>query len=180
MPESFYVEDQALPPHAAAVGLQTCAKIVEHVIRLIKIALRINAADGRQQTSDRACTRMHYRDGIRTTNPGCPMAERTGNGLNALVYTCSVMVFDWNYRMPTYIYETIPEDAADQPQRFEVFQKMTDEPLTRDPVSGVPVRQIITGGIGLKLKGLKRSTVVDKNSPAATACGCATGRPHRH
>jgi len=57
---------------------------------------------------------------------------------------------------------------------------MTDAALTHDPDSGEPVRKIITGGIGVKLGVLRRSTVVDKKSPAATACGCATGRPHRH
>ena len=57
---------------------------------------------------------------------------------------------------------------------------MSDESLTNDPVTGQPVRKIITGGIGIKLGVLKRSTVVDKKSPEATACGCATGRPHRH
>lgn len=82
--------------------------------------------------------------------------------------------------MPTYVYETIPGSADEEPRRFEVFQKMSDEPLTADPDTGLPVRKIITGGIGLKLGVLKRSTVVDKKSPAATACGCATGRPHRH
>jgi predicted nucleic acid-binding Zn ribbon protein len=82
--------------------------------------------------------------------------------------------------MPTYVYETIPAKADDEPRRFEVFQKMNDEPLAVDPDSGLPVRRIITGGIGLKLGVLKRSTVVNKKSPAATACGCATGRPHRH
>jgi predicted nucleic acid-binding Zn ribbon protein len=82
--------------------------------------------------------------------------------------------------MPTYLYETIPDDASTEPRRFEVVQRMSEDPLTHDPQSGVPVRQIITGGIGLKLGVLKRSTVVDKKSPAATACGCATGRPHRH
>jgi predicted nucleic acid-binding Zn ribbon protein len=82
--------------------------------------------------------------------------------------------------MPTYVYETIPTDPTTEPRRFEVFQRMTDDPLVVDPVSGEPVRKIITGGIGLKLGILKRSTVVDKKSPAATACGCATGRPHRH
>ena len=82
--------------------------------------------------------------------------------------------------MPTYTYETIPSDAAEEPRRLEVFQKMSDEPLTVDPETGTPVRMIITGGIGLQLGVLKRSTVVDKKSPAATACGCATGRPHRH
>ncbi len=82
--------------------------------------------------------------------------------------------------MPTYVYETIPSEAGQEPRRFEVFQRMSDEPLTADPETGQPVRKIITGGIGLKLGVLKRSTVVDKKSPAATACGCATGRPHRH
>ena len=82
--------------------------------------------------------------------------------------------------MPTYTYETIPGDSGGEPRRFEITQRMSDRPLTEDPVSGQPVRQIITGGIGIKLGFLRRSTVVDKKSPAATACGCATGRPHRH
>jgi len=82
--------------------------------------------------------------------------------------------------MPTYVYETIPDDSTQKPRRFEVFQRMSDAALTHDPESGEPVRKIITGGIGLKLGILKRSTVVDKRSPAATACGCATGKPHRH
>lgn len=82
--------------------------------------------------------------------------------------------------MPTYVYETIPANPENEPRRFEVTQRMTDKPLSADPVTGDPVRKIITGGVGLRIPGLKRSTVVDKKSPAATACGCATGRPHRH
>jgi predicted nucleic acid-binding Zn ribbon protein len=82
--------------------------------------------------------------------------------------------------MPTYTYETVPRDPGEEPRRFEVFQRMNDDALTHDPETGLPVRRIITGGIGLKLGVLKRSTVVDKKSPAATACGCATGKPHRH
>ena len=82
--------------------------------------------------------------------------------------------------MPTYTYETMPRDPGEEPRRFEVFQRMNDDALTHDPETGLPVRRIITGGIGLKLGVLKRSTVVDKKSPAATACGCATGKPHRH
>ena len=82
--------------------------------------------------------------------------------------------------MPTYTYETIPSDPNDTPRRFEITQSMSDRSLTEDPVTGRPVRKIITGGNGIKLGVLKRSTVVDKKSPAATACGCATGRPHRH
>lgn len=82
--------------------------------------------------------------------------------------------------MPTYVYETIPEDPKDEATRFELVQRMTDEPLKTDPQSGKPVRRIISGGVGIKLGRLKRSTVVNKNSAAATACGCATGRPHQH
>jgi hypothetical protein len=82
--------------------------------------------------------------------------------------------------MPTYVYETVPIEPGDEPRRFELFQSMHDDALTHDPETGEPVRRIITGGIGLKLGVLKRSTVVDKTSPAATACGCATGKPHRH
>ena len=82
--------------------------------------------------------------------------------------------------MPTYTYETGPCDPGEKPRRFEVFQGMNDDALTHDPETGLPVRRIITGGIGLKLGVLRRSTVVDKKSPAATACGCATGKPHRH
>ncbi len=82
--------------------------------------------------------------------------------------------------MPTYTYETIPSDQSEKPRRFEITQRMSDRSLTEDPVTGRPVRKIITGGNGIKLGVLRRSTVVDKKSPAATACGCATGRPHRH
>ena len=82
--------------------------------------------------------------------------------------------------MPTYTYETIPSDPNATPRRFEITQSMSDRSLTEDPVTGRPARKIITGGNGIKLGVLRRSTVVDKKSPAATACGCATGRPHRH
>jgi predicted nucleic acid-binding Zn ribbon protein len=82
--------------------------------------------------------------------------------------------------VPTYVYETIPQDSEEAPHRFEYFQRMSDAPLTNDPVTGLPVRKIITGGAGIRLGVLKRSTVVDKRSAAATACGCATGKPHRH
>jgi len=82
--------------------------------------------------------------------------------------------------MPTYTYETIPGDPDEIPRRFEVTQRMNDESLTKDPLTGRPVRKIITGGNGIKSGVLKRSTVINKKSPAATACGCATGRPHRH
>ena len=82
--------------------------------------------------------------------------------------------------MPTYVYETIPSNSRRAPRRFELFQRMSDPTLIHDPNTGEPVKRIITGGNGIILKGLKRSTVVDKTSAAATACACATGRPRRH
>lgn len=82
--------------------------------------------------------------------------------------------------MPIYVYETIPTEETEAPRRFEVMQRMHDAPLTHDPETGRPVRMIIAAGAGIKTGVLKRSTVVDKKSPAATACGCASGRPHRH
>lgn len=50
--------------------------------------------------------------------------------------------------MATYVYETIPKSPKEKPRRFEVQQKMSDPPLTKDPESGVPVRRVIIGGSG--------------------------------
>lgn len=49
--------------------------------------------------------------------------------------------------MPTYVYRR--EDGT----LFEVFQRITDEPLTEDPETGQPVERVITGGAGLQFKG---------------------------
>jgi hypothetical protein len=43
--------------------------------------------------------------------------------------------------MPTYIYEIITEDGAPG-ERFEVVQRMVDEPLTEHPETGRPVRRV--------------------------------------
>lgn len=48
--------------------------------------------------------------------------------------------------MPTYIYETIPGNAEDYPQYFEVLQGADEPPLTEHPVSGVPIRRVNLGG----------------------------------
>jgi len=55
--------------------------------------------------------------------------------------------------MATYVYETIPTDPKIRPRRFEVEQKMSDPPLTKDPKSGLPVRRVIIGGSGLVTHG---------------------------
>ncbi|MFV1967007.1 MAG: FmdB family transcriptional regulator [Pirellulaceae bacterium] len=43
--------------------------------------------------------------------------------------------------MPTYVYEVINE-KGDPGERFEVVQKMTDEPLAKHPETGQPVRRV--------------------------------------
>jgi predicted nucleic acid-binding Zn ribbon protein len=55
--------------------------------------------------------------------------------------------------MATYIYETIPSNPRQKARRFEVEQKMSDPPLTRDPKTGLPVRRVITGGSGIVTHG---------------------------
>jgi hypothetical protein len=71
--------------------------------------------------------------------------------------------------MATYVYETVPCSAGDEPRRFEVVQSMKDAPLTRHPETGEPVRRVISGGYGLIAKAGPSPT------PAATPCspGCA-------
>ena len=48
--------------------------------------------------------------------------------------------------MPTYIYETVPQNEIEAPKRFEVRQSMNDQALTHHPDTGVPVRRVIVGG----------------------------------
>ncbi|MEM7385354.1 MAG: zinc ribbon domain-containing protein [Verrucomicrobiota bacterium] len=55
--------------------------------------------------------------------------------------------------MPIYIYETIPEKEGEEPRRFEVEQRMTDDALTLDPETGLKVKRVITGGAGVIFNG---------------------------
>ncbi|MBL9119247.1 MAG: FmdB family transcriptional regulator [Phycisphaerae bacterium] len=45
--------------------------------------------------------------------------------------------------MPTYVYAVVLPDGSDG-RVFEVVQRMSDQPLTKDPESGEPVRRLIT------------------------------------
>ena len=49
--------------------------------------------------------------------------------------------------MPTYVYRR-PDGTT-----FEHFQKISDDALTTDPETGVPVERVISGGAGLQFKG---------------------------
>ena len=44
--------------------------------------------------------------------------------------------------MPTYAYAVIKPDGTDG-DPFEVFQRITDEPLTKHPETGEPVRRLV-------------------------------------
>lgn len=44
--------------------------------------------------------------------------------------------------MPTYVYETILDDGSTGEQ-FEVYQSMSEDPLTRHPETGQPVRRVL-------------------------------------
>ena len=82
--------------------------------------------------------------------------------------------------MPTYIYETLTK-ASETPERFEIFQRMSEAPLLAHPENGKPVKKIITGGQGIRRNVIRRSTVINKSLPAATACKCAkSGGHHGH
>jgi len=45
--------------------------------------------------------------------------------------------------MPTYEYEVIQPDGSPG-ERFEVFQSMSDAPLTKHPETGEPVRRVLS------------------------------------
>lgn len=49
--------------------------------------------------------------------------------------------------MPTYVYRR-PDGTV-----FEVFQRISDDPITHDPETGEPVKRVISGGAGLQFKG---------------------------
>ncbi len=69
--------------------------------------------------------------------------------------------------MTTYVYETIPQKAGEKPRYFEIKQNMQDQPLTRHPETGEPIRRVVLGGFGLlSSKGRK---------DAGSGCGCAPG-----
>lgn len=77
--------------------------------------------------------------------------------------------------MPTYVYEVL--DAGGRPvtprETFELSQSIKDQPLTRHPQTGMPVRRVIQGfsilgsGSGAPEPGAGRG-----GGPCGPSCGC--------
>lgn len=67
--------------------------------------------------------------------------------------------------MPIYVYETLPGTQGETPERFEVRQSMSDEPLVAHPETGQPVRRVLSGGL-----------VTFTNSAGGDTCAMPAGR----
>lgn len=70
--------------------------------------------------------------------------------------------------MPTYVYQSLSDG-----KRFEFRQGINEPALRRHPRTGEPLKRVIQAP-AIRIQGLRRSAVVDRLSPAATACGCAS------
>jgi hypothetical protein len=77
--------------------------------------------------------------------------------------------------MATYVYETIPPHAGQEPRRFEMVQSMKDAPLTRHPDTGEPVRRLISGGFGLMAKASPKRSPATAATPCGAGCACHSG-----
>jgi predicted nucleic acid-binding Zn ribbon protein len=64
--------------------------------------------------------------------------------------------------MATYVYETIPQKKGEKARRFELQQSMKDDALTKDPETGVPIKRVITGGVGNIYRG---TSIMAMNKP---------------
>jgi putative FmdB family regulatory protein len=71
--------------------------------------------------------------------------------------------------MPTYEY------VCTKGHKFEAFQSIKDEPLTRCPTCNSSVRRVINGGMGVIFKGSGFYTTDYKRSSALTG---RNGSPH--
>lgn len=74
--------------------------------------------------------------------------------------------------MPTYLYETVPDSSAVPPERFEVRQGFSDPALEVHPATGVPVRRVISGGMGVMTKSGGASLPEPAPGCGPGSCGC--------
>ena len=73
--------------------------------------------------------------------------------------------------MPTYEYETVPQQAGRKAVRFDIYQPITAAALTVHPETGEPVRRVISGGLGI----FTESKTAEGPSPCASG-GCGLGQ----
>jgi predicted nucleic acid-binding Zn ribbon protein len=74
--------------------------------------------------------------------------------------------------MATYVYETIPQKEGDAPEQFELQQSMKDAPLTQHPETGVPVRRLISGGLGITGSSKQGAASGQSSCCGGSNCGC--------
>ena len=71
--------------------------------------------------------------------------------------------------MAIYVYESIPQKPDQEPRYFEFSQRMTDEPYTKHPETGEPIRRVMLGGFGV----LSSKPASGKSGPpCGSGCGC--------
>jgi predicted nucleic acid-binding Zn ribbon protein len=75
--------------------------------------------------------------------------------------------------MTTYLYETIPQKSGAKPRHFEIKQSMNDQPLTRHPDTGEPIRRVLVGGFGV-LSGASQPAKqpATRRTHCGPSCGC--------
>jgi len=79
--------------------------------------------------------------------------------------------------MAIYIYETIPTEEGGEFRTFEIQQSMKDAALTHDPHTGLRVRRVISGGLGL-ITGKRGFTPLPGATPGQSADSGCCGTCH--
>jgi predicted nucleic acid-binding Zn ribbon protein len=74
--------------------------------------------------------------------------------------------------MTTYVYETIPQTPGEKPDYMEIKQSMNDQPLTRHPDTGVPIRRVILGGFGILSSGKSPGAAQSSGGSCCGGSGC--------
>ena len=78
--------------------------------------------------------------------------------------------------MPVYVYETIPPSHAEQSQRFELRQSMSEPGLTVHPDTGAPVRRVLSGGLATFTGNAANAALMvgGGGGGCGSGCGCAS------
>jgi predicted nucleic acid-binding Zn ribbon protein len=74
--------------------------------------------------------------------------------------------------MAIYIYETIPERDGEEPRTFEIQQSMKDSAFTHEPHTGLRVRRVISGGLGIigRKRGFSSAAAGNGAPPGDSGC----------